>query len=696
MNLLLTSPPSFVSHSRQSVPYQTAKQLNFQQSSKPALLFAAAGDDGSTSSSRLSHFPWLSIFQSPSQSKLSKKIAQDLPYDTSLPQAEEREDLLHGKKLVNPSLNVHHQVAPVIPVTVPSLQEIQSLSEKDPPKVLVVPGKPAKKIASDDSVLVHDATPNVNQTQDTDFTYDFNVKWSKKKCVRDLFQNFADSQGQTLSGTQLTTSRASDGTYTVRIRGDADYHHEFVRNFISSKGDDSDAAGGFGEGTKIMALSLLKEHGVDSVTFSSRNWALEYSSVPRTIADKATHVMVRKLSKISDQKGNYVEVKTKDPELVSEIYQGLDLFHHPGNQDFYSSTSENAVGGFRYLGLDEGGKARRGNIYPARQRFEYKDPEQWDKNVEFLTLWTNSNVLKDLGVVDRDRLAIQPKQVKVLAKAIAEEMSNQELMDAIFSLQDIWEDDNVLKAMELDPERYTFDHAKALDESAGRILLQELVNEASSLSGWDVENGYKRKLGTHFPDKYVYYTGQLSENLLSDMKAKGYKFCPSYFSRIGMISDVEKSKEISRHRALPPTKQEIQQINILKEAAGVFAKYPKVGKLVTKADIDKPIFVFNNVAKEETVDTLAEYAKTHIWFDRAYLQRATFDHALGTYWHELLHKTGGDSNPNFGYALTDMLSGHLDLMLNMKSKDKKQFKRLQALWNATNNTTQSSQLDKMA
>ena len=619
-----------------------------------------------------------------------------LPYDANTPKLAELEDPLKNLKVVNVQPQGTSVKRKSLSLAKPTLQAIVALREQDSPIALTVPGHPGKKLTPNDSVLIRDDDPELNQIQSTGFTYDYNVKWSLRKCVRDLFQNFADSHGQTLAGTKITTKRASDGTYTVRITGDAEYAHEYVRDFISSKGQDKETAGGFGEGTKIMAFSLLKDHGADSIIFSSRNWALKYSGMLKRLAGNETPVMGRKLSKVKDQKGNYVEIKTRNPNLVFGIYQGSDLFYHPRNSDFDSPTVANEVGGFKYLGLDQKGMAKRGNIYPAMQRFEYKDPEAWDDSVEFVTLWTRQNVLKELGIVDRDRLALQPEQVKKIAKSIVKKMSNEDLMRAIFSLQDLWENESVVRAMGVDtkdPGTYHEKRENALEKTAGRILLKALLKEAAS---FELDDDYKttRRIGARFPEKYVADTRGISNEVRLTLEKKGYKFCPYEFSNVGMITAQNKWKEIGRHQALSPTPQEVKQIQILKQAVSILAKYPKINEkykgqdLITKEDIEKPIFIFNSTAKEETVDTNAEYAKTHIWYDRGYLQRASFSQALSIYCHEILHKFAGDGDADFGYALTNLLTGNFAFMLNMKSKDLKQLKYLEELW-ASQNSTQA-------
>jgi hypothetical protein len=641
------------------------------------------------------------------QAELKRRMSQPLPYDATQVGGHDAVDLLEGKNVITVHPQAHHSAHDaVMPLSKPSLKTIEHLKTSDHAITMTVPGHPNKQAVSNPQARITGHEPDLNQVHETDFTYDFNVKWGTVKCVRDLFQNFSDSHGRTLAGTKVSATRDRDGTYTVRVQGQAEYDHQFVKNFISSKGDDQESAGGFGEGTKIMTLNFLKEHGAEAVTFSSRNWSLEYSGKPKTIAGIPTHIMVRKLTEVPDHPGNSVEIKTKDPQLVAAVFNGVDLFYHPANPDFASPTSENKVGGFRYLGLDSQGKAKYGNIYPTKQRYEYRDNDHWDNRAEFVTLWTNQNVLKDLGVVDRDRLPLTPEKVGTLATAIAKEMTNQELMQSIFSLQDLWVDKDVLKSVGLDPNRdkWTSKGVKALRDSAGRQLLNALIEEATSYEyDSSAPNKNKRGLGAHFPPTYLADTGGVSDDIKTDLEKSGYKLCSSDFNRLGMLDVKTKWQEIRMHQALTPTPRETLQLNSLKEAASILAPYPqfKAGSggqaaLITPEDIKKPIFLFHKGAKKETSDTMAEYAKTHIWFDRSYLETATFGQALGTYYHEMLHKVAGDGSPDFGYALTELLEGHLDVSLNLKSKDFQRLQDLQALWQSSAHPKASASMNQVA
>ena len=83
--------------------------------------------------------------------------------------------------------------------------------------------------------------------------------------------------------------------------------------------------------------------------------------------------------------------------------------------------------------------------------------------------------------------------------------------------------------------------------------------------------------------------------------------------------------------------------------------------LITDADINQPRYIFDRT-KELAQNTLGEAiidknGKTYNghWIDREYLNTANFNQLLGTWLHEICHKSGGDGSEEFTYALTDMI-----------------------------------------
>ncbi|MBQ3641861.1 hypothetical protein II906_08070, partial [bacterium] len=81
--------------------------------------------------------------------------------------------------------------------------------------------------------------------------------------------------------------------------------------------------------------------------------------------------------------------------------------------------------------------------------------------------------------------------------------------------------------------------------------------------------------------------------------------------------------------------------------------------IIREEDISRPKYIFDRhseVKKDTLGEAIIEYSRYNgHWVDREYLNTADFQQLLGTWIHEICHKSGGDGTTDFTYALTDML-----------------------------------------
>ncbi|MBQ2983330.1 MAG: hypothetical protein IJD57_00845 [Candidatus Gastranaerophilales bacterium] len=86
--------------------------------------------------------------------------------------------------------------------------------------------------------------------------------------------------------------------------------------------------------------------------------------------------------------------------------------------------------------------------------------------------------------------------------------------------------------------------------------------------------------------------------------------------------------------------------------------------LITNEDVKKPRYIFDR-HQEATSNTLGEaiiqregyFERNYLghWVDREHLKNAEFNDILATWLHEICHKSGGDGEASFTYALTDLI-----------------------------------------
>jgi hypothetical protein len=273
-----------------------------------------------------------------------------------------------------------------------------------------------------------------------DYTYlsileDYGIEWSRFKVARDALQNFYDGQGQTLDGVSIDVKESGSGKHKVKIKASATYDvDKLLALGGTGKKGESAAAGGFGEGAKMMALIMLRDYQVNQVTFRSREWQadfkLEYPGKQHVPNGRTRGLMVKLTPLNPPIEGNELEFETGDESLAETLKDGNQLFYNPKNPIFSNPTYENSTGGFKLLNEPEA----PGYIYEAGQLRAF----QWEGNYNALPgliVWSNKKLL---DLKDRDRVAIQDDDVKTILEKIVDGMSMEETAQGIRTLRKHW------------------------------------------------------------------------------------------------------------------------------------------------------------------------------------------------------------------------------------------------------------------
>ncbi len=273
-----------------------------------------------------------------------------------------------------------------------------------------------------------------------DWTYlhileDYGIQWSRFKVTRDAMQNFYDGQGQTLDGVKVDVQPQDQGQHKVKINASANYDVDklLALGGTGKKGEES-AAGGFGEGAKMMALVLLRDYGVKTVTFRSCEWQAEFKldhpGKAHATKENVRGLMVKLTPLEKPIEGNELEFTTSDESLAETFKGGEKLFYNPKNPIFQHPTYENESGGFKLL---EGSKAP-GRVYEAGQLRAFGTEGNYDA-IPGLAIWSNK---KMLDLFDRDRTAIQKYDAERILKTVVGQMSLEETKQGILSLRKLW------------------------------------------------------------------------------------------------------------------------------------------------------------------------------------------------------------------------------------------------------------------
>lgn len=209
---------------------------------------------------------------------------------------------------------------------------------------------------------------------DMRYLTDYGVKWTLEKTCRDILQNFYDSNNYTLDGIEVEKDKSEN---CVCIRGEIEFEETLVTYIgATTKGEDSESAGGFGEGIKIASLVMPRDFQAAKIEISSKDWIITF-----VIEGKK---LIAYLEKREFLKGNYIKIYSRGNKFnraLQTIYKVMkkskDLFYHSGNPDFKEGfdldTNEIKI---RVL---KNPKKDKGNIYVNGQRLHYKSSKRWNQ-----------------------------------------------------------------------------------------------------------------------------------------------------------------------------------------------------------------------------------------------------------------------------------------------------------------------------
>ena len=100
--------------------------------------------------------------------------------------------------------------------------------------------------------------------------YAKSLNWDNDKIARDFLQNFYDGHGQTLDGVKFAINPIGNGKYKVRIEGKTTYSADKALYIgCSTKVENANAAGNYGEGLKMASLKMMVEKGAKDVKIST-------------------------------------------------------------------------------------------------------------------------------------------------------------------------------------------------------------------------------------------------------------------------------------------------------------------------------------------------------------------------------------------------------------------------------------------
>lgn len=593
------------------------------------------------------------------EAQMREKMADRITYDPIeaaelIERAEKNQSLrneMFGNDYVPDKINAFEKLPKKAPVAVTPLPEAGKLMRKlrnTGHVKLSIPNEGGVKVKPYDAVIHPEDDYRLNVTQDAGIKirYGTKLQWSNFKIARDLLQNYYDGHGHTLEGVNIEVNKTADGKYKIKISGESSWDYSHLDQMGSSTKHDPLDAGGYGEGTRAVAVSLLSKADITNVKYASGDWAMTYG---RSSDDLKSAYMTQTLSKNSENvKGSTVEFETENADIAHKLLEAKDYFYHPHNPDFKNLDFENEFFGFKLK--DDGAK---GNIYLI-QRYETGGESNNGLRGATIVFKTQPNhptlVEKSGGEqfelgTGVDRAQIPSYDVNRILSRYVKTMTDEELTQTISSMEKVWGESGTEKDRLND-------------------MYVPFVKEA-----------HRRGLGIDFKDSHYVYLDKPSTSSYDMAKNLGYKIADKSMKDVGMQSFYAKDESKLPHQ---PTEEQSKEIRLLEEGVRILQECTDLSTkdLLNSDEVNKPTYMFSegdHGTGAEAIIEAGEY-QGH-WMRDSHLLLQNYVGNLATFLHEISHKSGGDESKVFSRQLTKLQSHITNAIMHNPNA----FKKLQTL-----------------
>lgn len=593
------------------------------------------------------------------EAQMREKMADRITYDPIeaaelIERAEKKQSLrneMFGNDYVPDKINAFEKLpkkAPVAVTPLPAAGKLMRELRNTGHVKLSIPNEGGVKVKPYDAVIHPEDDYRLNVTQDAGIKirYGTKLQWSNFKIARDLLQNYYDGHGHTLEGVNIEVNKTADGKYKIKISGESSWDYSHLDQMGSSTKHDPLDAGGYGEGTRAVAVSLLSKADITNVKYASGDWAMTYG---RSSDDLKSAYMTQTLSKNSEKvKGSTVEFETENADIAHKLLEAKDYFYHPHNPDFKNLDFENEFFGFKLK--DDGAK---GNIYLI-QRYE-TDGESNNglrgATIVFKTQPNHPTLVEKSGGeqfelgTGVDRAQIPSYDVNRILSRYIKTMTDEELTQTISSMEKFWGESGTEKDRLND-------------------MYVPFVKEA-----------HRRGLGIDFKDAHYVYLDKPSTSSYDMAKNLGYKIANKSMKDVGMQSFNAKDESKLPHQ---PTEEQSKEIRLLEEGVRILQECTDLSTkdLLNSDEVTKPTYMFSegdHGAGAEAIIEGGEY-QGH-WMRDSHLLMQNYVGNLATFLHEISHKSGGDESEVFSMQLTKLQSHITNAIMHNPNA----FKKIQTL-----------------
>jgi hypothetical protein len=444
------------------------------------------------------------------------------------------------------------------------------------------------------------------------------VNWDEVYIARDLMQNFFDANRDRLGDVRVER----DGT-DVRISAPAPFNLERLFYLGSEKGEDD--IGQYGEGFKVAATCLLRDHGVTPVAASGRD-VLCLRIAERAVADTELYPVEYDFYRSEeDIPGTLLLLAGCSRKLAKALSEGLNHFFHPDNpllgprrwsdyrDDFAVYDATDGKGHVFYRGLKRGEMEDIPVVLVINKKYEA--------------------IERKVGK-DRDRNAFGDEMMDLFYRHFAR-----------YGLNGRSEGQRVV----VEAARRCWPR--------GHPLLSALADASCSwptaLAGEVFGDGCYARCSSTKPAEQIEI-----DRLERGWRDAGKQCLPAYFGRFGVLNAKDEMRraeetalaESKRKGQRAPTTAEMEGVRVLSRALRELA--PEVGAVFDKGKTSYT--VAQTEALLGQLKSGRSYRSREVFLG-ADVFVSDFPAALATFLHEHAHIFGHDGSRGFTDALTELL-----------------------------------------
>ena len=480
--------------------------------------------------------------------------------------------------------------------------------------------------------------------------YDYPVRWSRYKVLRDFVQNFYDAVGYREWHRRFFYEIKDDCLFLKAM--DIDFSYDWLIHIGASTKRDSpgEYAGYFGEGFKIASLCALRDYDWN-IEMVSRDWELMVVTSQLPVDERLLTSLAYRVWKRDAESEDTILCVYPFDEEDEEVLEGVLLsFHYPQNPFFGKeiwSSRDAAI----YYRSDYPKPRYFPSTYDASGRGIIYAGYQALGSFEYPLVFS----LHGFRLDDRERSSFYKMDVVKVIKRTVRLMPAGPSFEVLEALKSRWYD--------RPKKQYDFETWYSIIA----LLVENIAHSGKHREAWIrkypnllVAQMVKRN------DFRRYNRRRQALAWLRDSYVK-YRMVQEAFSRLGYptLEDVcEKHDGFSVVRE--PDEKEAVRIKLLEGLASLLMAEFLEGKDVEIPPckiIKSERAVWSGMANCHTIkpsiptsrNLRIRFRLSFVALKEKYLEKDRFADALSSYLHEMAHMFGSDGSASFSRALTELL-----------------------------------------